>query len=241
MGTCAVLLQSGLDKKWMADSMECRCYLRNIQDLLSDGKTPCERRFGITFISEHWSNITLFLRKTNRDFIHLVQKSCQVYSLDMCCPRGESGKETMVADVEKLEKMDPSELYARRRNAKGVLTSMKGENFIFPIADGTVKISGEDTDLTTSTLIRDRPDRGEEQDNLREESDGSSSTPRQDSSWYDGEAKKCFLSISGDFIHRHHVEPRIKLYVPTEKSFPIPQKYIDVARTSDRTLDVMSE
>ena len=43
------LLQSGLDEKWWADSMECYCYLQNIQDLLSDGKTPYERRFGKPF------------------------------------------------------------------------------------------------------------------------------------------------------------------------------------------------
>ena len=48
-GTSAVLLQSRLEKEWWADSMECHCYLRNIQDLLSDGKTPYERRFGIPF------------------------------------------------------------------------------------------------------------------------------------------------------------------------------------------------
>ena len=29
--------------------MECYCYLRHIQDLLSDGKTPFERRFGTPF------------------------------------------------------------------------------------------------------------------------------------------------------------------------------------------------
>ena len=29
--------------------MECYCYLRNIQDLLSDGKTPHGRRFGKPF------------------------------------------------------------------------------------------------------------------------------------------------------------------------------------------------
>ena len=45
-GISAVLLQSGLDEKWWVDSMECYCYLRNIQDLLSDGRTPYERRFG---------------------------------------------------------------------------------------------------------------------------------------------------------------------------------------------------
>ena len=46
-GTSAVLLLSGLDEKWWADSMECYCYLRNI--LLSEGKTPFERRFGEPF------------------------------------------------------------------------------------------------------------------------------------------------------------------------------------------------
>ena len=48
-GTYAVLLLSGLDEKWWADSMECYCFLRNTQELLSDGKTPYERRFGMPF------------------------------------------------------------------------------------------------------------------------------------------------------------------------------------------------
>ena len=44
-----MLLQSGLGNEWWADSLECYCYLRNIQDLLFDGKTPYERRFGVPF------------------------------------------------------------------------------------------------------------------------------------------------------------------------------------------------
>ena len=48
-GTSAVLLQSGLNESWWADSLECYTYLRNVTDLLSDGKTPCERRFGQKF------------------------------------------------------------------------------------------------------------------------------------------------------------------------------------------------
>ena len=90
---------------------------------------------------------------------------------------------------------------------------MSGEKFIFPIEDGTVKLSGGDQVLRTSTLIRDRPDREEEQRNLQGESDGSSSTPLQDSSWYYGEARNDIWCISGNFIYRHHVEPRVKLYV----------------------------
>ena len=47
-GTSAVLLQSGLDENRWADSMEWYNYLRNVTDLLSDGKTPYERRFWAT-------------------------------------------------------------------------------------------------------------------------------------------------------------------------------------------------
>ena len=45
-GTSAVLLQSG---KLVGRFMECYTYLRNVTDLLSDGKTPYERRFGQPF------------------------------------------------------------------------------------------------------------------------------------------------------------------------------------------------
>ena len=48
-GASAVLLQSGLNESWWADSMECYTYLRNVTDLLSGGKTPYERRFGQPF------------------------------------------------------------------------------------------------------------------------------------------------------------------------------------------------
>ena len=48
-GTSAVLLQPGLNESWWAGSMECYTYLRNVTDLLSDGKTPYERRFGQPF------------------------------------------------------------------------------------------------------------------------------------------------------------------------------------------------
>ena len=67
---------------------------------------------------------------------------------------------------------------------KEVLTPTKGDDFIIPVADGTVKVSGGDQSLRTSTLIRDRPERGEEQEVLRGESDRlSSPTPLQDDSY----------------------------------------------------------
>ena len=45
----------------------------------------------------------------------------------------------------------------------------------------------------------------------------------------------------GNFIYRHHVEPRVKLYSPGEESFPTRLKYIDVSRTTRANLDVMQE
>ena len=187
-GTSAVLLQSGLDENWWADSMGCHCYLRNIQDLLSDGKTPNERGFGIPFNGPvvPFGAMVEYHPISAKDLSRLHEfgpKMCQVKSLAMRCTREESGKETPWSQIEELEEMVASELHGKRLNAKEVLRPMRGENFIFPIADGTVKLSGGDQDLRTSTLIRDRPDRGEEQGNHQGESDRSSSTPLQDSSW----------------------------------------------------------
>ena len=42
-------------------------------------------------------------------------------------------------------------------------------------------------------------------------------------------------------IWRHHVEPRVKLYVPREESIPITLRYIDVTRATSTTLDVLLE
>ena len=47
--------------------------------------------------------------------------------------------------------------------------------------------------------------------------------------------------MAGNFISGHHVEPRVKLYVPNEGSFTIPLEYIDVVRRTNTTLDVLLE
>ena len=72
------------------------------------------------------------------------------------------------------------------------------------------------------------------------ESEGSLPPPH-DSFPDAGEAINDFWSMSGNFIYRHHVEARVKLYSPSEESFPIPLKYIDVTRTTHTNLDVKQE
>ena len=80
---------------------------------------------------------------------------------------------------------------------------------MFPVADGTVKTPGGDRSLRPSTLIRDRLDRGEEQDILRGELGGlSSPSPHQDDSARDDAELKMISGllheisfIASQFLH----------------------------------------
>ena len=112
--------------------------------------------------------------------------------------------------------------------------------FIFPIANGRIKTPGGDQELRTSTLVRHRPIQGESNVDFLEESAGSLPQP-QDSLPDASESINDVRSMSGNFIDRHHVEPRVKLYSPREESFPIPLKHIDVSRTTHTNLDVKQE
>ena len=113
--TSAVLLQSGLDEKWSADSMECYTHLRNIQDLLFDGKTPYERRFGKPFIGPiiPFGSLVEYHPITAKDQSRIHQFGKKVlpglflgYAL---YAGGIWNGDTMVADIEELETMDASE------------------------------------------------------------------------------------------------------------------------------------
>ena len=147
--------------------------------------------------------------------------------------------DVLIADFEELETMDASEIYSKRLNAKEVIFPKQGE-FIFPIADGRIKTLGGDQELRTSTLVRHRPTQGEGHIDFLGESEGSLPQPH-DSLPDAGEAINDFWSMSGSFIYRHHVEPRVKLYSPREESFLVPLKYIDVSRTTHTNLDVKQE
>ena len=104
----------------------------------------------------------------------------------------------------------------------------------------TNKLPGGDQDLRTSTLIWQRPIQGQSLLHFLGQSEGSL-PPHHDSFPDAGEAINDFWSMSGNFIYRHHVEPRVKLYSPREESFPIPLKYIGVSRTTHTNLDVKQE
>ena len=124
-----------------------------------------------------------------------------------------------------------------------MLTPMKNEKCVFPIADGTVQIFGGDRRLRTSTLTQQRPERGEESKILDGDSDEwyAPSHLQEDSARGDEEVKNDFWAITREFIYRHHVVPRVILHVPKVESFPIPLKFFDVTRTTETSQDVLLE
>ena len=206
--------------------MECYTYLRNVTDLLSDGKTAYERRFGQPFKGPiiPFGSLVEYHPISAKDQSRMHQFGKKVLpGLFLGYAKGD----IMVADTEELEAMDGSEIYSKRLNAKEV----RWTNQTFWRRSGT-----ENTHLGTEAPNSRRKSKGF----FLGETEGSLPPP-EDSLPNAGEAINDFRSMSGNFIFRHHVETRVRLFSPREESFPIPLKYIDVSRTTHTNLDVKQE
>ena len=112
--------------------MECYCFLRDDQDLLADGKSQKERRFGESF----WD---------------MLCSRCEFLE-----------EEILIAEMEELEKLDASEIYPRRLNVKEVLitrdwrkaqTSEATTNSIMLIFQGKYGILYSITTLRTNSFL----------------------------------------------------------------------------------------
>ena len=233
-----------LDEKWLADSMECYCDLRNVQG-------PPGRRE-----NSAWKTIRRTIQRANNTFGALIE--CHPMSAKDRARIHQFGKKVLprlylgyelvagwiwkgditVADLEDLEKLDASHVYPRRFNAKEILIRQKDDEFIIPFADGTAKLLWKDHEYREPTLRREQTVRNEDfSRELHGELGESQPTEPTD----DAEACADFWSIQSDFIYRHHNEPRVQLHVPKEEIFPIPLKYIDGTRSTYTDLDVMQE
>ena len=116
--------------------MECCCSLRNIQDLLSDGETLYEQRFGETFkgpiipvglMIEYHPIFAQELSKLHQFGEKVLLVICLRYAF---VARRIWKIDILVADIEDLENMDPSEIHAKRLNVKEVLTPMNDEKIL---------------------------------------------------------------------------------------------------------------
>ena len=145
----------------------------------------------------------------------------------------------LIADLVDLEKLDASHISPRRINAKEILIKQKRDQFIFPVAEGTAKLSGRDYEFRKPTPRREQTVRSEDCSGELEEGEPGESPLAESTD--DDEARADFWSIQGDFIYRHHNKPRVQLYVPKEETFPIPLEHIDLTRSTHTDLYVMQE
>ena len=102
------------------------------------------------------------------------------------------------------------------------------------MADGSAKLSGRGYEFREPSLRRKDTVRRE---SLSGESRGDMEEVQPEESKDDAEIRNDFWSIQGDFINRHHIEPRIQFLVTREESFPIPLQYIDVTRSTHTDLE----
>ena len=142
-GTSAVLLQSGLNESWWADSMECYTYLRNVTDLLSDGKTPHERRFGQPIQGPiiPFGSLVEYHPITAKDQSRIHKFGKKVLPglfLGYTLYAGGIWKgDVLIADLEELETMDASEIYSKRLDAKEVIFPKRKWRIYFSNRRGT--------------------------------------------------------------------------------------------------------
>ena len=91
--------------------MECYCYLRNVQDILTDGKTLLEKRFGDPFKGPTilFGAVVEYHPISTRDHYRVRQFEKRVY-LEYFL-REKWKEEILIVDLEELEKMDASEIH----------------------------------------------------------------------------------------------------------------------------------
>ena len=129
--------------QWWSDSIECYCYLRNLQDFLRDGKTPWERRFGESFkgpiipfgaLVEYHPNLNTWSNENSSIF---ERKFHQESFWDMHWSRRGLWKGDYDSRFGRLEIWKHQNFILGRIIAKEILIRQKGDEFI-----GTGKLSG---------------------------------------------------------------------------------------------------
>ena len=125
---CIVSIRLGL--KWWVDSVECYCYLRNVQDLLADGENALVKGDSENHVKApsfrlvQWLNIVRSLQETSQGSIKLVSFTWNIPRT--CVDREEIWKgHIMMADIEEMENLDSAEIHPRRLNATEVLTPQR--------------------------------------------------------------------------------------------------------------------
>ena len=146
-GTSAIVVQSGLSEKWWREATACFCYLRNIQDKLSHGRSPYERRFGTPFdgpVIPFWADFLLAkiqsVRNTNVVSIQDISRSIHRIRAEFW---RRSDWRLIIADWHDMMNYIACEFHVPRfKNLKKLETQKMQETFVFPCTGGSPRREG---------------------------------------------------------------------------------------------------
>lgn len=176
-GTACALAQSGFIEDWWSEAMECYSFLRNIVDILKDGKTAFEKRFG-----ESWYGPCLH-------FGELVEYQPDKPSAVSRCHRygnktlpgifvgykedagGRWSGELKIVDVEELSTAaDIEHVYVKHILHKQVYEARSEQGQpSFPLAEGKLTQSGTSKTFRRERLLRPKMDTEDAQQPQQEE------------------------------------------------------------------------
>ena len=194
--------------------MECCCYLRNVQDLLADGKTPHKRRSGEPFKGPiiPFGAVVEYHPISIRDQFRLHQFGKRVLpgiflGYALIAVRIWKG-DILIADQKNWRQWTHQKHTHDESMQKRSIDFTKGRRICIPNRRWYSKLSGRDFEFQEPTPRRERTVWGEDSSGeLQGESEESQPTEPTDGA----EARNDFRSFQGDFIYRHHAEPRVQL------------------------------
>ena len=144
----------------------------------------------------------------------------------------------LIADLEDFEKLDASEIYPRRINAKEILIRQKDDEFTFSVADGTAKLSGRDCEF------REMHSKAGQLQGARISAENFM-VNRESLNRQKPQMTLKPVPTSGRFKVTSSVVITMNLGLnstcPRKEHSPTPLKYTDVTRSTPTDLDVLQE
>jgi len=221
-GTSCALDQSGFTAAWWVQAMICFCFLRNVIDVHSDGLTAWEKRFGSKFkgpIIPYGAKIK-YHPITDKDKARLHKFGGKmlpgIFQGYVQQAGGGWNGELMISDCEEISQAQhTSDIYIKRFKASEVYVTLESgssqnttkdtQDFIFPLANGSLSQPEVGARRLTGRRHRAEPAEVDPDESIPE-------APQQIANEPD------FWTIQGDTITRTHRTPRTKLFQPQKKS-----------------------
>ena len=253
--------------------MPCFCMLHCILDVSASGITPWKARFTEDFRGPAipFGALIEYYPISEKDHKRLEPFGSKLLpglfiGYQQQCGGGWSG-DLIIVDIQQVEtSVTFSDIHPKRFKADEVRAVKKSDKFVFPIADGNVKLGyteGESRKYNIHQIRRevleeqvaedldgilpDQPANGDWTDFLdqaggdpeRSVEDQTASGDAEQISSFDPASNIDFWSITEDVLIRHHRIPRLSQFTLNEEGLevPIPIRYVDVTRSIETSID----